>query len=37
MDLIVRALPSAYNAGFGQLGDEINQIKEQLLMTTSEN
>jgi hypothetical protein len=36
MDLIVRALPSAYSADFGQLGDEMNQMKEQLLMTTPE-
>jgi hypothetical protein len=37
MDLIVRALPSAYGTGFGQLGDEINQIKKQLLITTPED
>jgi hypothetical protein len=37
MDLIVRALPSAYNADFGQLGDEMNQIKEQLSATTPED
>ena len=37
MDLIVRALPSAYSANFGQLGDEINQIKKQLSVTTPED
>ena len=35
MDLIVRALPSAYGVNFGQLGDEMNQIKKQLLLTIS--
>jgi hypothetical protein len=37
MDLIVRALPSAYSADFRQLGDEMNQIKEQLSAATSED
>ena len=30
LDLILRALPSAYAADFRQLGDEVNEIKMQL-------
>lgn len=37
MDLIVRALPGAYSADFGQLSNEVNQIKKQLSMTFPED
>ena len=37
LDLIIRALPSAYAADFRQLGEEMDQIKVQLSAITPEN
>lgn len=34
VDLVVRALPGAYDAEFERLGDEMNEIKEQVLLKT---
>jgi ribonuclease P protein component len=36
LDLIVRALPGAYGAEFGQLGDEVDSVKRELLTITPE-
>lgn len=33
IDVVLRALPGAYNAGFDELGDEVNEIKVQLMTT----
>lgn len=34
LDLVVRVLSSAYGVEFGQLGDEVDSVKKQLLAIT---
>lgn len=37
LDLVMRALPSAYAADFRQLGEEMDQIKAQLFTIAPKN